>query len=482
MAALLTIVLVTMSRESLPGPIVHPYSFEVLSNSRYSVHSGFTDSLPRQVLANVLWAMNRTPRLGVNRTFYVATRQGVYTYEPAGNVLVLHRAGDLRYSSSAAFEVGVACDRHEEAGMAVQAGLLAGVAFADSAGPGVASCPMKWAADYANANWAPSKPILMVNLYGRAEVRGLDTTRIAACSDSSLSRPRTSGPDTFELVLMGLGQDSVFSSLPLSAEVLSQLLWSGYGPTPHTVYNGRIGLTVPSPAASYHLTGRIYLVRDEGVDRYHNRLPSGSTSTADHRLERILASDRRPELRQACPRIPSTGQAYIVVCVGDTGSYGPMQEAGFTAFQYLAQARALGLAGFVTAPLTRAERQDIALALGLPPGDHPAIVFAVGEPATGITEPKDSCIVEVIRARPVLEPDEELTVEYLLRQPGTVRIDVYDMLGRSVCILLDARQPAGVHRITWNGRDENGHRVKIGSYVVNIQSQGSTSQHKVAVF
>ena len=45
--------------ESLPGPVVHPHSFELLSNSRYSVHSGFTPDLPRQVLANVLWAMSR---------------------------------------------------------------------------------------------------------------------------------------------------------------------------------------------------------------------------------------------------------------------------------------------------------------------------------------------------------------------------------------------------------------------------------------
>ena len=132
--------------ESLPGPVVHPWSFELLSNSRYSVHSGTQDTLPRQVLANVLWAMSRVPRLGEVRELYVATRDNVYLYEPGASLLHLHKSGYHRYRSTAAFEVGIACDRNEEVGLLAQAGLLAGLAFCDSAsGPGVVSCPMRWA-------------------------------------------------------------------------------------------------------------------------------------------------------------------------------------------------------------------------------------------------------------------------------------------------------------------------------------------------
>lgn len=468
--------------ETLPGPVVHPYSLELLANSRYSVHSGFTDSLPEQVLANVLWAMNRVPRLGEFRQFYVANRGGVYAYEPAGNVLTLHKSGDYRYSSTAAFEVGIACDRHEEAGMAIQAGLLAGVAFAESAGPGVASCPMKWATDNANSDWEPDHPIMMVNVYGQADVEKLDSTLAAFSSDTSLPAPQVCGTDSFELVLMGLEQDSVFSSVPLSLPALSQLLWAGYGTTPHVAYNGRRGLTVPSAVASYFLTGHIYVVLDDGVHRFRNRPPSGNMNLADHRLEDFLVGDRRFELRQASNRIPATAPAYIVVCVEDTGSYGPMQEAGFAAFQYLAQAHAMRLGGCVTACFDRTESQQIASALGLPPGDIPVVVFSVGEVATGISEQKAPGVVEVVQARPVLRPGEELRVEYLLRQTGTVRAEVYDMLGRPVCKLLDARQPAGYHSVTWDGTDAEGQRVKIGSYVVSIFSQGSVGQHKVAVF
>jgi hypothetical protein len=468
--------------ETLPGPVVHPYSFELLSNSRYSVHSGFSDSLPRQVMANVLWAMNQVPRLGQVRQLYVATKQGVYRYEPEGNVLVPHKSGDHRYSSTAAFEVGIATDRQEEAGMAVQAGLLAGTAFADSAGPGVASCPMKWAADNANSQWNPDEQIMMVDVFGRAAVKGLDTSLVAVSSDSSLPRPRVNGPDTFELTLMNLSQDSLFSPASLSLETVSQLLWAGYGTTPHLAYDGRRGLTVPSAVASYYLTGRIYLVREEGVDRYRDRPPSAGMDLSDHRVERIVTGDRRFLLRQASTRIPSSAPAYIVVCVNDTGSYGPMQEAGFAAFQYLAQARTLGLGGFVTASLNRDECRQIATALGLPSADVPALVFSVGEIAAGIGEPEVPGAVEIVRASPVLRPGEELQVDYLLRQTGTVRVEIYDMLGRPIRRLLDARQSAGPHSVTWDGLDANGERVKIGSYVVGIFSHGSVGQHKVAVF
>ena len=68
--------------ESLPAPVVHGNSFEVLSNSRYSVHSGFAQHLSRQVLSNVLWAMSKVPQLGTYREIYVADTANVYLYDP----------------------------------------------------------------------------------------------------------------------------------------------------------------------------------------------------------------------------------------------------------------------------------------------------------------------------------------------------------------------------------------------------------------
>lgn len=467
--------------ERLSGPVVHPHSFAALSLNRYSVHSGFTDSLPHQVLANVLWAMTRVPALGSYRQLYVATRDNVYRYDAAENALVVHKPGDCRYSPGSAFEVGISCDRHEEAGMLTQAGLLAGTAFNDSAGPGVASCPMKWAADNANAEWDPARSILMVLVFGRADIKAPETSASIASSDTSLPRPQTAGPDSFEIVLMGLAQDSAFASLPLSPRTVSQLLWAGYGPTPHMTYNGRRGLTVPSAAAAYPLTGRIYLVQADGIYRYRNRPGSGRLTLADHRLEQVIAADRRDDLRQACSRVPSTAPLYFVVCAEDTASYASLQEAGCVAFQYLAQARALGLSGFVTAPLSRAERTEISRALSLPIDELPLLVFSAGEPAP-VSLAERPVLVEIVRAKPAIRPDEVLQVRYLLHRSGPVEIEVFDLLGRPVRKLLEARETAGHHNIIWDGNDADGRRVKTGTYVISISSQGSVSRHRVAVF
>ncbi len=467
-------------QESLPAPVVNGHSLELLLNSRYSVHAGFEGRLPEQVLANVLWAMSRTPCSGEYRQFYVATPENVYRYDAQNRCLVHHFAGDQRYNSGSAFEIGVATPRHEDAGMAIQAGLLAATAFSSESGGAVVCCPMKWATDYANNNWHPEQPIKMVAVFGNAPARALDTTLVAISSDSSLPSPITSGTDTFEIILREFRQDSVFSSDDLSLETVSQLLWAGYGVTPHMTSNGRRGLTVPSAVAGYFLTGKIYLVHSAGVERYHNRLPPGTNLvTADHRLERLLSGDRRAELRQAAERVPGSAPVYIVVCVDDTTSYRTMQEAGFVAFNLLMEAQALGLGGFLTMPLTVAERNAIQNALFLPTNHHPVLVFAAGEAVTGISERRNrSSVIRIVRAQPAVRRGN-LRIEYLLARPGVVQVGVFDLLGRPVRKLLEERQTSGYHSVVWDGTDDAGRPVQRGSYLVTITTAGSAARHKV---
>ena len=474
--------------ESLPGPVRHAYSFEQLTNSRYSVHAGFDDSLPTQVMANVLWAMSRTPRAGSGyRDFYVATPDNVYRYDPSSLHLALQRAGDHRYNSGSAFEVGVASARPEEVGMAIQAGLLAGAAFRGE-GQDVVSCPMQWAADHAAVEWKPDHPIQMVNVYGRApsarsyggEATPLDTMCVAFSSDASLPLPHVVGPDTFEAVMADLHQDSSFSPVELSQENVSQLCWAAYGVTPHLTYNHQQGLTVPSAMASYYLTDRIYVVGGYEVSRFHNRLAAGTDAmTRDHRLERVAAGDRRPQLRAASGRIPGSAPSYFVVCVPDTASGPAMMEAGFAGFQLLAQARALGLAGFLVVPLSRVERRAVASALDLPDGHVPALVFACGEAERAVTAGgPDSGAVTIVRAQPAIRHGN-LRVEYRLSRAGQVRVEVFDMLGRPVRLLLNEQQSSGYHAAVWDGTGEYGARLKRGTYLVVIISGGTVAKHRV---
>jgi hypothetical protein len=454
--------------ESLPAPIINNKSFEILSNNRYSVHSGFTSSLSNQVLSNVLWATNKAPRIGSYREIYVATPANVYRYDTSNHTLVLHLAGNHRYVSGSAFEVGIATDRHEETGFLVQAGLLAGHAFRDiNASSNVASCPMRYAADYANTNWSPVHPIKCVNVFGRYNNTALDTTCLAVSSNSSLPLPRTNGNDTFEVVLSMLEQDSVFNQAALSLQSISQLAWAGYGVTPHMGL-GRRGLTVPSAVAAYYLTRKIYTARDVGVHRYNNRQPPGTgLTTSDHRLEQITSEDRRSQLRTASARIPSTAPAYFVICVSDTGAYGPMQEAGFAGFQLLMQANILGLNGFLTVPLNRTERTAIISALGIPISDLPVIVFSCGEPVTSINESRSN-IIENDRLQVTSLNNMKIRIDYWLTDPAIPDLAIYDLTGRLVYAFEKKFDTAGHHNVEWNKKDQNNHFVPSGVYICKL--------------
>ncbi|HTW91035.1 MAG TPA: FlgD immunoglobulin-like domain containing protein [bacterium] len=447
--------------ESLPPPVVHGSSFEIISNSRYSSHSGFTSSLSDTVLSNVLWAMSRVPSFGSSyREIYVATPSNVYLYDTVAHVLNVYLAGNHRYSSNSAFEVGIAVERNEEAGLAAQAGLLAGDAFWSRGSGIVASCPMAFAASYADTAWHPNHTINLVDVFGHVSVTGLTDSCVAVSSDSTLPKPATDGSDTFELLVGSLGQDSTFDPAALPLPAVSQLLWAGYGVTPH-MPTGKRGLTVPSAVANYYLTRKVYLVRDVGVDRYNNRLPPGTDlTTSDHRLEQVTAGDRRDSLRLACPGIPKAAPVYIVVCVADTTNSWHLLEAGFAGLQYLMQAHALGLQGRLTAPIQPNERAAIISALGLQSTDLPVVVFAVGRPVSAVEE----------SARPLNTRLEAIMLRggLLLRvrlvQSEPVRLAIYDPTGRLVRNWWAARLSAGEHSFQWDGKSDGRRSLRSGTY------------------
>ena len=88
-----------------------------------------------------------------------------------------------------------------------------------------------------------------------------------------------------------------------------------------------------------------------------------------------------------------------------------MQEAGFAGFQYVTQALSLRLDGFLTTPLTPAERTAIIVALEIP-SDRPALVFSCGAPATGVKEaerqPDGPVAVAVSGGRPPVHVEYSL--------------------------------------------------------------------------
>ncbi len=461
----------------LPPPQINNFSSEIVLNSRRSYHGGYTSSLADQVLANILWAASRAPLIGTNRVIYVARTDNVYRYDPNLHDIILHVSGNRKSESNAAFEVGIASGIAEDAGTSIQFAQLASISFWNTNSNQPASCPKESATTNANNTWSPALTVQMVNVYGlMSSVSGITSECVAHSSDGSLPNPNTNGTFIFENALANLKYNNLFSDTELNINQLSQLAWASYGNTPHTTSNGRAGITVPSAVANYYLTGRIYIVRSVGVERYHIRLPSGSASSRDHRIERVTNGDRRFQLRSAIPRLPQTAPNYFVYCA-TTASRFQLLEAGFAGASALLQATSMNLQGYFTANFSSSERTAIINALGIPSADLPLFIFSTGQEYVGIKEQKnvESGIV-------TLTPNpfyDKINISYNIKNASNVTLSIFDASGNLVRVLVDKRQSAGHYKISWNGRDRSNNAVSRGTYFLVLTTERKIYKEKL---
>jgi hypothetical protein len=354
----------TESKISLPQPIFTGKSVEICLNSRYSYHNP-TGTASDQQLSNVLWAAGKAPITGSFRDIYVATPSVTYLYDPGSNSLSWY-SNDV--ADRGAFVLSFERELDFDAGLSYMPAILASVSLWGSTESSVSSCPMR------------SKLY-----FGVQDVRELTSELVAHSSvpesdDGWLPDPKTNGDDALETVLANLKYTSNFNQTNLTRQQISQILWAGYGCTPHLSANGRMGLTVPSAMAKYYLTGAIYLVNENGVYRYHNRNPDTDLNTRDHKLERINNDDVRNNLRAAVSGL-SQAPCYIVLCLNSSDVQVFAQlEAGFVASNMLIQASAIDLGCYFKTKLTAGEQQAIQNATGIPSSHIPQAVISLGKP------------------------------------------------------------------------------------------------------
>ena len=71
-----------------------------------------------------------------------------------------------------------------------------------------------------------------------------------------------------------------------------------------------------------------------------------------------------------------------------------------------------------------------------------------------------------------------LTAEFALPNPALATLEILDVSGRRVRILVDRRFEAGVHRIEWDGNDPYGRPVANGVYFLRLRAGGSSLTSK----
>ena len=72
-------------------------------------------------------------------------------------------------------------------------------------------------------------------------------------------------------------------------------------------------------------------------------------------------------------------------------------------------------------------------------------------------------------------------IEYELPRTAHVTVRIIDMTGRTVRTLADEMESAGTHRITWDGRDDNGIELPSGQYLCNIEVDGKKTTQKMMI-
>ncbi len=64
------------------------------------------------------------------------------------------------------------------------------------------------------------------------------------------------------------------------------------------------------------------------------------------------------------------------------------------------------------------------------------------------------------------------TISYRLDAPATVKLEVFDALGKPVFVLVNNAQGRGTHQVNWQGTDSNGNAVGSGVYLYRLEVDG----------
>ncbi|MFK7847684.1 MAG: sialate O-acetylesterase [Rhodothermales bacterium] len=73
------------------------------------------------------------------------------------------------------------------------------------------------------------------------------------------------------------------------------------------------------------------------------------------------------------------------------------------------------------------------------------------------------------------------TIEYQLPEEGPVRIEIFNITGQRVKVLIDNNMPAGSWSRIWNGTDARDNPVAAGVYMVHLKADGYTETSKVVL-
>jgi hypothetical protein len=73
----------------------------------------------------------------------------------------------------------------------------------------------------------------------------------------------------------------------------------------------------------------------------------------------------------------------------------------------------------------------------------------------------------------------EATLTFALPAAGRATLELFDVRGRRVRVLLDGERAAGEQTVTWDGRDGTGREVGSGVYVARLTTAAGVAQRNL---
>ena len=214
---------------------------------------------------------------------------------------------------------------------------------------------------------------------------------------------------------------------------------------------------------------------------------SGGESRSDGRFYTVLPWDLRPRARVEA-RVTGPGAAGLNIDFSRsisgrrphyawsavTDASGRLRLTLFGGDTGLYQARALTTAG-----------EAVASWYSLPINSHRLESLNLTGPVAAGPAPAGKAAASGEAAGSELHPNTPnpfnagTQIAYRLADAGPVRLRIYNLLGQPVHTLVDEVQPAGEHRLSWDGRDLRGAPVAAGIYVVRLDHPGGVQTRRV---
>ena len=73
------------------------------------------------------------------------------------------------------------------------------------------------------------------------------------------------------------------------------------------------------------------------------------------------------------------------------------------------------------------------------------------------------------------------TIDYHLSSISNVELKIFDQLGQEIKTLVNSRQPAGIYKVKWDGRDTNGDLMPSGLYYYRMKAGSHSETRKMVL-